>query len=129
MKQGTVPSKSAQAAIDKLGVDIAVARKRRRLTQKRVSEGAGVSTATVRRLEKGDAGVSLGALAMVLLVLGESERLGKLIDIASDDIGMVISVNSLPRRVREKRKKSSNDDGRAGLPLPGYDSDGRFVGF
>ena len=95
----------ADAELRKLGADIAIARKRRRFTQQRLADGAGVNVATIRRLERADdAGVSLGVLAMVLLTLGESGRLGDLIDVAKDDIGLVISINALPQRVRTKRR-------------------------
>lgn len=88
----------------KLGADIAIARKRRQLTQQRLAEGAGVNVTTLRRLEKGDAGVAIGVLAMVLLTLGESGRLNDLLDVSSDDIGLVLAVNSLPQRVRSRRR-------------------------
>jgi DNA-binding XRE family transcriptional regulator len=129
MKPKILPSKRAGSEIEKLGGDIAIARKRRRLTQRRLADGAGISVGTVQRLEKGDAGVSLGALAMVFLVLGEHGRLANLLDVARDDMGMVISVNDLPQRVREKggRGKKGVDGGRQS-PV-GYDSDGNFVGY
>lgn len=85
-----------------LGQNIATARKRRQFTQQRLADGAGVSRASIRRLEAGDPGVSIGSLAMVLLTLGESGRLGQLLDVARDDVGLVISVNDLPQRVRAK---------------------------
>ena len=95
----------ADADLRKLGADIAIARKLRRFTQQRLADGAGVNVATIRRLERADdAGVSLGVLAMVLLTLGESGRLGDLLDIAKDDIGLVISINALPQRVRVKKR-------------------------
>jgi transcriptional regulator with XRE-family HTH domain len=102
MTGNAIPSARAGAELAKLGADIAVARKRRRFTQQRLADGAGVNVATIRRLERGDAGVSLGVLAMVLLTLGESGRLAALLDVAKDDIGLVLSVNELPRRVRPK---------------------------
>lgn len=108
----------ADADLRKLGADIAIARKRRRFTQQRLADGAGVNVATIRRLERGDAGVSLGVLAMALLTLGESGRLGDLIDVAKDDIGLVISINALPQRVRAKRRS------KRGVPGPLDTSDG-----
>lgn len=107
MSKTPIPSLRAQAELLKLGSDIAIARKRRRFTQRRLAEGAGVNVATIRRLEKGDAGVSLGVLAMTLMTLGESDRLSRLLDIAQDDIGLVLSVNELPQRVRLKRQRRS----------------------
>jgi transcriptional regulator with XRE-family HTH domain len=110
MTGNAIPSAGAELA--KLGADIAVARKRRRFTQQRLADGAGVNVATIRRLERGDSGVSLGVLAMVLLTLGESGRLAALLDVAKDDIGLVLSINELPRRVRPKR----SDKAKPGLP-------------
>jgi len=100
MNPSELPSPRATSDIVKLGQDIAIARKRRHFTQQRLAEGAGINVATVRRLEQGDAGVSLGVLAMVMLTLGESGRLGNLLDIAKDDIGLLTSINELPKRVR-----------------------------
>jgi transcriptional regulator with XRE-family HTH domain len=109
-----IPSLRAATELVKLGRDIAIARKRRRFTQQRLAEGAGVNVATLRRLEKGDAGVSVGVLAMVLLTLGESGRIADLLDIAKDDIGLALSVSELPQRIRAKRlPKSEQGDVRA----------------
>lgn len=102
MADKTIPSLRADAELAKLGSDIAVARKRRRFTQQRLADGAGVNVATIRRLERGDPGVSLGVLVMTLLTLGESGRLGSLLDVAKDDIGLVLGVNELPQRVRAR---------------------------
>ena len=113
MKEKPVPSLRAQAELKKLGDDIAIARKKRRFTQQRMADGAGVNVATIRRLEKGDGGVSLGVLAMVLVTLGEHGRLAGLLDISKDDIGLALGVNALPQRVRPKRdgtKKKSDAD-------------------
>ena len=107
----SIPSIRAAAELRKLGADIAIARKRRRFTQQRLADGAGVNVATIRRLERADAGVSLGVLAMVLLTLGERDRLGDLLDIAKDDIGLVLSVNALPQRVRAKGRSKSGVPG------------------
>ncbi|GHT81268.1 hypothetical protein AGMMS49960_16710 [Betaproteobacteria bacterium] len=59
-----------------------------------------MTVSTIRRLENGDPGVSVGTLAMVFLTLGESGRLADLLDIGKDDIGLALSVSTLPRRVR-----------------------------
>jgi transcriptional regulator with XRE-family HTH domain len=107
MKNATVSSLRADVELAKLGADIGVARKRRRFTQQRLADGAGVNVATIRRLERGDAGVSLGVLAMALLTLGESGRLGNLLDVAKDDIGLVLGVNELPQRVRAKGRSKA----------------------
>ena len=106
-----VPSLRAEAELLKLGRDIAIARKRRRFTQKRLADGASVNVATIRRLERGDPGVSIGTLAMAFLTLGESGRLSDLLDVAKDDIGLTLSVNALPKRVRPAAKRAGKGDG------------------
>jgi transcriptional regulator with XRE-family HTH domain len=98
----------------KLGEDIAIARKRRRFTQQRLADGASVNVATIRRLERGDPGVSIGTLAMVFLTLGEHSRLADLLDVSKDDIGLTISVNALPKRVRTGRKRTGKVHGGQG---------------
>ena len=100
MKKSDLPSIRAQNELRKLGADIAAARKKRSLTQARLAEGAGINVSTVRRLEFGDHGISLGVLAMVLTVLGEPSRLGRLIDAAQDDVGLMLGDRKLPQRVR-----------------------------
>lgn len=94
-----------RSEIRKLGQDIAIARRRRRFTQARVAEGAGLDVGTVQRLERGYPGVSLGALAMVLLVLSETGRLGRLLDMAEDDLGLALGAADLPKRVRPRKPK------------------------
>lgn len=109
----------------KLGADIAIARKRRRMTQQRLADGASVNVATIRRLERGDPGVSIGVLAMVFLTLGENGRLAALLDVARDDIGLTLSVNALPKRVRAPAKrtdKGADKGGGTGTPGPGEDA-------
>jgi transcriptional regulator with XRE-family HTH domain len=122
-----IPSLRAQRDLRKLGQDIAIARKRRQFTQKRLAEGASVNVATIRRLENGDQGVSLGTLAMVLLVLGESQRIADLLDVARDDVGMSLSVMAMPKRVRgpnrKQQKKGNGEEDTA------FESDAVFEGF
>jgi transcriptional regulator with XRE-family HTH domain len=105
MREKELPSKRATAELVKLGVDIEIARKRRQFTQQRLADGAGISRATLRKLVGGDPGVSVGALAMVLLTLGESGRLSNLLDVAKDDIGLSLGISELPQRVRSKRPR------------------------
>ena len=61
---------------------------------------AGASPSTLARLEKGDAGVALGTLADVLVVLGLIERMADLIDIRNDDLGLALVGEQTPKRGR-----------------------------
>lgn len=90
-------------ALKKLGRDIADARKRRRLTTTMVAERALISRGTLRRIENGEPGVSLGNVATVLFVLGLADRIGDLIDVAADPYLPEAEAQRLPRRVRPKR--------------------------
>jgi len=110
MRKSTIPSLSAQKALQKLGADICSARKRREMTQRRLADGAGVSLPTIRRLENGDEGVSLATLAMVFVVLGEVSRLANLLDVGIDDVGLMLSNQRLPKRVRAVGVKKSKSD-------------------
>lgn len=102
-----IPSMRAQRDLRKLGNDISIARKRRQFTQKQLAESASVNVSTIRRLENGDQGISLGTLSMVMLVLGESQRIADLLDVARDDVGLTLGVMDLPKRVRGPNRKRS----------------------
>jgi transcriptional regulator with XRE-family HTH domain len=93
----------ASRALAKLGRDLSLARRRRRLTQASLAERSGIGINTVRRLEKGAPGGSIEHLARILYVLGEVERLEKLLDTGSDDVGLVLMDENLPERVRYRK--------------------------
>ena len=60
----------SQRAITRLGKDIALARRRRKLPQRLMAERMIVSVQTLQRLEAGDPTVGLAVLASALHVLG-----------------------------------------------------------
>ena len=99
MKKKTI-SPSANAALQRLGQSIQVARVRRRVRQRDLAARMGVSIGTLQSLEAGAPGVSMGNLAMALLALGNLSKLDDLADIRQDDIGFLMDVDALPRRVR-----------------------------
>lgn len=95
----------------KLGRDIVVARKRRRLSMKSMAERMMVSLETVQRLEKGDPAVGIGIVATALWVLGLHRRLGDLIPPESDEVGLQEDIRHLPRDFRKRTSaKISTDD-------------------
>ena len=102
-----ISSLNARRALEALGTNIKTARLKRRISVKGFAERLGVSERTVIRLEKGDNGVSIGTLAMACLVLGEVERISDLLEPGSDDIGLLLDRESLPKRIAKKRNKSS----------------------
>jgi len=76
----------------------------------------GVSVSTLRALEAGEPGVSMGSLAMALLSLGILSRLDDLGDLGQDDIGLLMDIDALPQRVRLRSPRIPGDE-RAELPV------------
>lgn len=90
-------------SLAKLGRDVAIARRRRKLTVKMLAERVGVTRVTYLKVEKGDPTVSMGVYAMVLFVLGFPDALADLADAHRDDTGLLLDVERLPKRVRVKK--------------------------
>ena len=89
-------------AIAKLGRDLSLARRRRRISQASLALRIGASLSTVKRMEQGDLRVPLHFVARTLHLFGELDRLASLIDTAKDDIGLTLADEQLPKRVRGK---------------------------
>lgn len=82
-RKTTLPLPSLHRQLAALGENIRLARLRRKLSASQVAERAGMTRPTLRAIERGDAGVTLGSYANVLLSLGLEKDLGL---IARDDI-------------------------------------------
>jgi transcriptional regulator with XRE-family HTH domain len=91
-------------ALAKLGQDIRAARVRRRITTTVMAERAFITRTTLRKVERGNPGVSLGVYAVVMFVLGLTPRLAELVDARSDDVGLQLEEERLPKRVRQRGK-------------------------
>jgi len=89
--------------LKKFGEDVAMARRKRRLTVAMMAERVGVAESTYLRAEKGDPRVSLGVYAMVLFVLGFGDALADLVDARKDDQGLLLDVERVPKRIRAKK--------------------------
>lgn len=96
-----------EGAIQKLGGDISLARRRRYISQASLAERIGASLTTVRRMEKGDVRMPIHFIARALHVFGEIQALENLLDTAKDDIGLTLMDANLPKRVRSKPGSSS----------------------
>ena len=82
-KQAIFPSH--QKILEKVGENIKLARKRRRLTTIQVSERANIDRTTLYHIEQGRSSVSVGAYFNVLRVLGLQDDFLKLA--ADDELG------------------------------------------
>jgi len=96
-------------ALRKLGADIRLSRRRRRLTVDLLAQRAMISHVTLIKVERGDPAVSLGIYASVLYVLGMVEGLGMLADAGRDEIGMAVEEEHLPERIHLKARRDSPD--------------------
>lgn len=94
-----------QRALTQLGRDLALARRRRRISTQSMAERLQVSTATLRRLERGDPSLAVGTLARALLVLNVLERFSHLLDTGTDDLGLQLMDEALPKRISGKSTK------------------------
>ena len=89
---------STEELLRLLGERLRLARLRRRLTAKQVAERAGMAPMTLRSLERGGSGVTMGAYLAVMQVLGIEKDIDLL---AKDDpLGRELQDSRLPSRAR-----------------------------
>lgn len=120
----------SQRALRSLGANLKTARIRRRMSIKDFAVRTGVSERTVMRLEKGDDGVSIGTLTMACLVLGEICRVAQFLDPGSDDMGLLLDRDALPKRIDRKRtRRSSKTEPKGADKRPSSSDDEEGVGF
>ncbi|MCY4287600.1 MAG: hypothetical protein OXC63_03305 [Aestuariivita sp.] len=98
----TLP-RDARNAVAKLGADIAVARKKRRISTVSMAERAFISRNTLAQLEKGNPSVSMAIYATVLSLLGLVDGLGNIAERSTDEIGLDLDEDRLPERIHLKR--------------------------
>jgi DNA-binding XRE family transcriptional regulator len=89
---------AAASALRQLGENLAIARSRRKESQRAWAQRIGISVPTLIRLEKGDPTVSMGAYASALWLMG---RVQALVDVAAP----AADLGALERDVREARRR------------------------
>jgi transcriptional regulator with XRE-family HTH domain len=93
----SVRVKSSAASI---GEQLVAWRKLQGLTAAQVAERAGIARNTLRRVETGDAGVSMQAFLSVARALGVLEAVVTALDPYETDLGRARADEALPKRVR-----------------------------
>jgi transcriptional regulator with XRE-family HTH domain len=93
-------------SLQALGEHIALARLRRKESQKQWAGRLGVSVPTLIRLEKGDPSVSMGVYATALWLLGLSAGLAELAEPGKDVRALETDVRAA-RRLRATRARTS----------------------
>ncbi len=93
-----------ERALVRLGENLSRARRRRRMSQAMLAERIGASVNTVRRMEEGFGGTAMQYVARALQVFGELNKLEALMDVAADDVGLALLEQTLPQRVRARRR-------------------------
>ncbi len=86
-------------ALRTLGRDLAVARKKRRISATEMAERLFISRDTLWRMESGDPTVAIGTLATALFVLQLHERLATLAAAGGDTLGLEKEAELLPKRI------------------------------
>lgn len=89
----------AATALLQLGQNLAIARKRRKESQRAWAMRIGVSAPTLIRMEKGDASVSMGAYAIALWLMGRVQALPEIAAPASD-------LGALEQDIRSARSRA-----------------------
>ena len=86
--------------LHKLGRDLALARRKRRISTADMAARLFVSKDTLWRLEKGDPTVAMGTLATAAFILQLHHRLGDVAAPAADALALSLDKERLPKRIR-----------------------------
>ncbi|MEK6608634.1 MAG: XRE family transcriptional regulator [Myxococcota bacterium] len=110
-RKNLTPSSAPAAVADlarQLGGNVAVARRRRRLRQLDLATKAGITRATLGRIEAGALGTALGAYLATLWALGLEGDVARLASPEADSEGVALAAARLGRRVRPVRQLSDD---------------------
>lgn len=102
-------SKYAKEAAFLLGQQIKLGRKKRKWSEANLAERAGISRATLQKIETGEMSPAIGLVFEVSMLVGvplfvqDSQRLATNIELVQSKIAL------LPKRIREKSKVVHDD--------------------
>jgi len=102
----TALSSDCLRILSELGERIRFARKRRGMTLADLSAKMMSSSATVQRMEKGDAGISLGVLMSCLMCLGLEKDMEKVAAVETDTVALAHD----RRRLLKKKSRTATPE-------------------
>jgi transcriptional regulator with XRE-family HTH domain len=108
-RRTALPLPAIARILAELGENLRLARLRRQLPAELVADRAGMSRPTLRAIERGDPGVTLGAVANVLHSLGLEQDL-RLVA-RDDELGRKLQDARLETRARAPRKPRKGPHG------------------
>lgn len=85
----------AMRALEALGGNLRIARKRRGESLASFAQRMQVSVPTLQKLEKGDPTVSVGVVASALWLVGRVQFLGAIADPAADETALMLELRNL----------------------------------
>ncbi|WP_082507619.1 MULTISPECIES: helix-turn-helix domain-containing protein [unclassified Duganella] len=100
---------ASDALLREFGARLRLARLRRKLTAKQVAERAGMAPMTLRAVEHGGSGVTIGAYLAVMQVLGLEGDLGLLAK--ADAVGRELQDIPLHKKSRRREQLDSDKEG------------------
>lgn len=109
-------------ALRKLGHDLSVARRTRRWTQQHLALRMDTSV-SIRRMEDGNPGTALHTFLRALHVFGRLEDMVKVMALDHDTLGLELTQQQLPQRVRSAGGKKTKAK-LSGMPV----KDGKIAG-
>jgi transcriptional regulator with XRE-family HTH domain len=89
---------TAVSAMEALGSHLSIARERRGDSLKTMAARMGTSIPTLRRMEAGDARVSIGVYAAALWIFVKSETLADILKPGDDEYATMLDVNRASRK-------------------------------
>ncbi|MBY3575448.1 helix-turn-helix domain-containing protein [Rhizobium laguerreae] len=122
-KGGAVVHLQVERVLQKIGADISLARRARRMAADDFAGRIGVSRTTLHRLEIGDPGISLNTFVMALHALGRLDALAQIADPSHDAITLSQMMQEVPKRIAKRKVAKAGSSGGTTEPKT------KFVGF
>lgn len=104
-----LPEETARI-IQELGMNIELARKRRRLPIETICSRTGITRQTFRRLTNGDPGISIGILASVLTAMNLEHDIELLANPSRDHVGITLERTHQPKRISTSTRDELDTD-------------------